>query len=145
MLSGPAAAKAAAFDMSQAHMKVGVIPRKFTRKKVLGTLGGLSALPLSAQEGKADFTLHIGSASVYRLVLDNRTDEAHPLHLHRDTFELAKIGAAATSGVWKDVVFASAMTKVELNLTVSNPGPTLFQCHNQIHMDYGYMTMFQYM
>jgi FtsP/CotA-like multicopper oxidase with cupredoxin domain len=44
--------------------RVQVIPRKFTRREVLGTLGGLAALPLSAQEEKADFTLHIGPASV---------------------------------------------------------------------------------
>jgi FtsP/CotA-like multicopper oxidase with cupredoxin domain len=81
----------------------------------------------------------------YRLVLDNRSDEAHPLHLHRHTFELAKIGPAVTAGVRKDVVVAPAMTKVEVNLTASNPGPTLFHCHNQTHMDYGFMTMFEYM
>jgi FtsP/CotA-like multicopper oxidase with cupredoxin domain len=81
----------------------------------------------------------------YRLVLDNRSNEAHPLHLHRHTFELARIGSAATAGVWKDVVVAPAMTKVEVNLTASNPGPTLFHCHNQTHMDFGFMTMFEYM
>ncbi|MGA8684665.1 MAG: multicopper oxidase domain-containing protein, partial [Candidatus Sulfotelmatobacter sp.] len=25
-----------------------------------------------------------------------------------------------------------------------NPGPTLFHCHQQLHMDYGFMTMVQY-
>lgn len=80
-----------------------------------------------------------------RLVLDTRSDETHPLHLHRHTFELAKIGPAATAGVWKDALVAPAMTKVEVNMTASNPGPTLFHCHNQTHMDYGFMTMFQYM
>ncbi len=27
---------------------------------------------------------------------------------------------------------------------VDNPGPTLFHCHQQLHMDYGFMVMLQY-
>ena len=32
----------------------------------------------------------------YRFAFNNRTSEAHPLHLHRNTFELVRIGANAT-------------------------------------------------
>ena len=46
----------------------------------------------------------------YRLAFNNRTAEAHPLHLHRNTFELVRIGARATSGVRKDVIVASAVS-----------------------------------
>ena len=80
----------------------------------------------------------------YRLVFDNRSDEAHPVHLHRHTFELTKVAGAPTSGVFKDVVVVAAKTQTEVDLTANNPGLTLFHCHQQMHMDYGFMTLMEY-
>jgi FtsP/CotA-like multicopper oxidase with cupredoxin domain len=80
----------------------------------------------------------------YRLVLDNRSDEAHPVHLHRHTFELKQIAGVATSGVRKDVVVLPAKSAVEVELVANNPGLTLFHCHQQMHMDYGFMAMMKY-
>jgi FtsP/CotA-like multicopper oxidase with cupredoxin domain len=80
----------------------------------------------------------------YRLVFDNRSDEAHPLHLHRHSFELTKVDGKATSGVLKDVVVVSAKSQVEADFTADNPGLTLFHCHQQMHMDYGFMNLMEY-
>ena len=80
----------------------------------------------------------------YRLVFDNRSDEAHPVHLHRHTFELAKIAGVPTSGVYKDVVVVAAKSQTEVDLIANNPGLTLFHCHQQMHMDYGFMTLMEY-
>jgi FtsP/CotA-like multicopper oxidase with cupredoxin domain len=80
----------------------------------------------------------------YRLLLDNRSDEAHPVHLHRHTFELKKIAGVATSGVRKDVVVLPAKSVVEVELVANNPGLTLFHCHQQMHMDYGFMALMKY-
>jgi FtsP/CotA-like multicopper oxidase with cupredoxin domain len=80
----------------------------------------------------------------YRLVFDNRSDEAHPVHLHRHTFELTKVEGVATSGVFKDVVVVRPKTQVEVDLVANNPGLSLFHCHQQMHMDYGFMAMMQY-
>jgi FtsP/CotA-like multicopper oxidase with cupredoxin domain len=80
----------------------------------------------------------------YRLVFDNRSDEAHPVHLHRHTFELTKVEGVVTSGVFKDVVVVRPKTQVEVDFVANNPGPSLFHCHQQMHMDYGFMTMMQY-
>jgi FtsP/CotA-like multicopper oxidase with cupredoxin domain len=80
----------------------------------------------------------------YRLRFDNQSDEAHPVHLHRHSFELTEFAGKATSGVMKDVVVVPAKTQVEVDFTASNPGPTLFHCHQQLHMDYGFMTMMRY-
>ncbi|MGD0300541.1 MAG: multicopper oxidase family protein [Bryobacteraceae bacterium] len=80
----------------------------------------------------------------YRLVLDNRSDEAHPVHLHRHTFELTKVEGVATSGVRKDVVMLRPKSQVEVDLVANNPGLTLFHCHQQMHMDYGFMAMMEY-
>jgi FtsP/CotA-like multicopper oxidase with cupredoxin domain len=80
----------------------------------------------------------------YRLVFDNRSDEAHPVHLHRHTFELVKIAGVPTSGVHKDVVVVGAMSQTEVDLVANNPGLTLFHCHQQMHMDYGFMALMEY-
>jgi FtsP/CotA-like multicopper oxidase with cupredoxin domain len=80
----------------------------------------------------------------YRLVFDNQSDEAHPVHLHRHSFELKKVAGVETSGVMKDVVMVPPRKQVEVEFVASNPGPTLFHCHQQMHMDYGFMTMIEY-
>ncbi len=80
----------------------------------------------------------------YRLRFDNQSDEAHPVHLHRHTFELTRFAGKTTAGVMKDVIVVPAKKQVEVDFTADNPGPTLFHCHQQLHMDYGFMTMLQY-
>ncbi len=80
----------------------------------------------------------------YRLIFDNQSDEAHPVHLHRHSFELRKIAGAETRGVMKDVVVVPARKQVEVDLVANNPGPTLFHCHQQMHMDYGFMALIEY-
>lgn len=80
----------------------------------------------------------------YRLKFDNQSDEAHPIHLHRHSFELKNFAGMQTSGVMKDVVVIPANRIVEAEFVANNPGPTLFHCHQQLHMDYGFMTLIQY-
>jgi FtsP/CotA-like multicopper oxidase with cupredoxin domain len=80
----------------------------------------------------------------YRLVFDNRSDEAHPVHLHRHTFELVNVAGVPVSGVLKDVVVVQPNSKIEADLIADNPGITLFHCHQQMHMDYGFMALMRY-
>lgn len=80
----------------------------------------------------------------YRLQLINRTADDHPLHLHRHTFEVTKIDGVPLSGLNKDVLVVSANSAAEVDFTANNPGPTLFHCHNQAHMDMGFMTLLRY-
>ena len=80
----------------------------------------------------------------YRLRFDNQSDEAHPVHLHRHSFELTKFAGVATSGVVKDVVVVPPRRQVEADFVADNPGPSLFHCHMQLHMDYGFMALVQY-
>ena len=80
----------------------------------------------------------------HRLVFDNRSQDDHPVHLHRHAFELVSIHGAPTGGVYKDVVIVKARTRVEADLVANNPGPSLFHCHQQDHMDMGFMTLFRY-
>ncbi len=80
----------------------------------------------------------------HRLVFINRSRDDHPIHLHRHAFELITVRGTPTSGVFKDVVLVKAGTKVEVDLVADNPGATLFHCHQQDHMDAGFMTLFRY-
>jgi FtsP/CotA-like multicopper oxidase with cupredoxin domain len=72
-----------------------------------------------------------------RMVFDNRSDMAHPVHLHRHTFELA-------SGVHKDVLMVPAHSRLEADILADSPGPALFHCHQQLHMDFGFMALARY-
>lgn len=80
----------------------------------------------------------------YRLKMDNQSDEAHPIHLHRHSFELINVAGKPTGGILKDVVVVPANSVVEADLVADNPGLTLFHCHQQLHMDYGFMTLVKY-
>ncbi len=80
----------------------------------------------------------------YRLRFDNQSDDDHPVHLHRHSFELKDVAGKSTADVFKDVVVVPARKTVDVELLADNPGATLFHCHNQMHMDFGFMTLFQY-
>lgn len=78
----------------------------------------------------------------YRLVFDNQTDDSHPLHLHRNSFELTNVYGKATAGVMKDVVLVKGYRKIAVDFAPQMDGLTLFHCHQQLHMDYGLKTLF---
>ena len=80
----------------------------------------------------------------YRLVFRNRTDDAHPVHMHRHSFELVEINGKATAGIIKDTVVVPGYGRVAVDLVADQPGLTLFHCHNQQHMDYGFKALFRY-
>jgi FtsP/CotA-like multicopper oxidase with cupredoxin domain len=90
----------------------------------------------------------------YRLQFINKSMDDHPLHLHRHSFELRALGAPLTAargaapdeigGIMKDVVLIDAQTRAEVEFTADNPGASLFHCHQQNHMDLGFMMLFAY-
>ena len=89
-----------------------------------------------------EFVLKQGTR--YRLVFHNRTDDSHPLHLHRHQFELAEIRGKATGGILKDTVVVPLYGRASVDFTADQPGLTLFHCHIQQHMDYGFKALFRY-
>ncbi|HTA40845.1 MAG TPA: multicopper oxidase domain-containing protein [Bryobacteraceae bacterium] len=89
-----------------------------------------------------EFVLKQGTR--YRLTFHNRTDDAHPLHLHRHLFEIAEIYGKPTSGVIKDTVVVPTYGRASVDFTADQPGLTLFHCHIQMHMDYGFKALLRY-
>ena len=79
-----------------------------------------------------------------RLMFDNQSADDHPVHLHRHTFEVVRVGDRRMSGVMKDVVVVPAWKQVEVDVACVHPGLSLFHCHQQFHMDMGFMAMLRY-
>ena len=87
---------------------------------------------------------HLREGKRYRIRMRNASDDIHPIHLHRHSFELTRIAGQATSGVMKDVVMVGGYQEAEIDFVANNPGLTLFHCHQQLHMDFGLMALFDY-
>jgi FtsP/CotA-like multicopper oxidase with cupredoxin domain len=88
--------------------------------------------------------LPLTNGTRYRLLLHNDSQDIHPVHLHRHAFELRKINGKSMSGIRKDVVLLPTSSTTEVTFTANNPGKTLFHCHQQDHMDSGFMMLFDY-
>ena len=68
----------------------------------------------------------------YRLVFRNGSGDQHPIHLHRHTFEVTRIGNREMSGLKKDVINVMPLETVEVDFIADNPGDTLWHCHQQL-------------
>ncbi|WP_433527491.1 multicopper oxidase family protein [Nocardia pseudovaccinii] len=77
----------------------------------------------------------------YRLRLRNATDDIHPIHLHRNTFEVTRIAGTPVAGLRKDVVMLGGYQEMDIDVVADQPGLSLLHCHQQLHMDYGFMTL----
>jgi hypothetical protein len=112
-----------------------------------GALNGFNQWLLNGEAFSMDtmkpvYTVHEGRR--YRLKFRNASDDIHPLHLHRHSFELVRVGGKQTAGVIKDVVMLGGFQEVEFDFVADHPGLTLFHCHQQLHMDFGFMFLFNY-
>jgi len=81
----------------------------------------------------------------YRLAMTNKSGDNHPVHLHRHTFEVTKVGDKATAGVMKDTVNMTRFSTVEIDFVADDPGPSLLHCHHQDHQDEGFMGVVTYL
>ena len=105
------------------------------------TINGV-AYPMTGEMMPASF--HLTQGKRYRIRMQNATDDIHPIHLHRHSFELTKIFGKSSTGIMKDVVMLGGYQETEIDFVANDPGLTLFHCHQQLHMDFGFMTLFDY-
>ena len=113
-------------------------------KKIPGGHGGFNRWTINGKSYPHTDPLMVQTGKRYRMIFRNESDDAHPLHLHRHSFELTKVYGKATSGILKDTVVVNANKIVEVDFTADNPGNTLFHCHQQLHMDFGFMALMKY-
>ena len=115
---------------------------KFTAQS--GAAGGFDRFAIdgvSFSMQKMQPLLHLRSGRRYRFRLHNATDDVHPIHLHRHNFEITSVAGFPTAGVQKDVVMIGGFQEMTIDFT-ARPGPALFHCHMQQHMDAGFMALF---
>jgi FtsP/CotA-like multicopper oxidase with cupredoxin domain len=116
-----------------------------TFEKIPGGRGGYNKWTINGKSWPATnplFTVQQGKR--YRLVMHNNSGDRHPVHTHRHTFEVAKIGDKSISGLMKDTLSLSRFSTAEINFTANDPGPTFFHCHHQDHMDEGFAGLITY-
>jgi FtsP/CotA-like multicopper oxidase with cupredoxin domain len=119
-----------------------VIPLRFESK--FHGQGAVATWTINGKSFPQTDTIMLKKGLKYRLQMLNRSGDDHPLHLHRHTFEVTSINAQPLAGLNKDVVIVPANETLEVDFVADNPGATLFHCHNQTHMDFGFMTLFRY-
>jgi FtsP/CotA-like multicopper oxidase with cupredoxin domain len=88
--------------------------------------------------------IEVRAGKRYRLLLRNGSGDQHPIHLHRHTFEVAQIGKRQMSGLRKDTINVMPLDTVAIDFVADNPGDTLWHCHQQLHMDLGFMQLIKY-
>ena len=109
----------------------------FNRWTINGT-----AFPNAPMKMAASFQVREGKR--YRIRMRNYSNDIHPIHLHRHSFEITRFGGRSGAGVFKDVVMLPGYGEAEVDFVADNPGATLFHCHQQLHMDFGFMALFDY-
>ncbi len=113
-------------------------------EKVPGGPHGINHWLVNGKEYPHEREFLLRQGRRYRLVFHNRSDDSHPLHMHRHLFELVELNGKPTAGIMKDTVIVPAFGRATVDLVADQPGLTLFHCHIQQHMDFGFMALFRY-
>jgi FtsP/CotA-like multicopper oxidase with cupredoxin domain len=113
-------------------------------EKIPGGSGKFNTWLINGKPYPHDHEFVLQRGARYRLVMHNRTDDAHPMHLHRHLWELVEINGKKTAGILKDTVVVPYNGRVTVDFTANQPGLSLFHCHLQQHMDYGFKALFRY-
>ncbi len=118
---------------------------RLTFEKVPGGRGGYNRWTINGKSWPNTnplFTVQEGKR--YRLVMNNNSGDTHPVHTHRHTFEVTKVGNTSISGLMKDTLSMPRFTTAEIDFLADDPGATFFHCHHQDHMDEGFAGLITY-
>jgi FtsP/CotA-like multicopper oxidase with cupredoxin domain len=114
-------------------------------EKIVGGHGGFNRWTINGKSWPDAERLTVKAGRRYRFVMENKSGDDHPIHLHRHTFEVTRIAGKTTSGIRKDTVNIPRRQSAEIDFVADDPGLTLFHCHMQLHMDFGFMALMTYM
>jgi FtsP/CotA-like multicopper oxidase with cupredoxin domain len=118
---------------------------KLTFEKVPGGRGGYNRWTINGKswpDTNPLFTVQEGKR--YRVVMNNNSGDVHPVHTHRHTFEVSKVGDTPMSGLMKDTLSMPRYSTAEIDFLADDPGDTFFHCHHQDHMDEGFAGLITY-
>ncbi len=78
------------------------------------------------------------------LIFDNRTNMAHPMHIHGHVFEVTEINGKKINGRKGDTIDVLPHSTVKVVLDTDNPGIWMLHCHILYHQAGGMMTTVNY-
>ncbi|MBI4184797.1 MAG: multicopper oxidase family protein [Proteobacteria bacterium] len=78
------------------------------------------------------------------IVMRNRTEMSHPMHLHGHHFQVVGIDGTRLDGAKRDTVLVPPVGEVAIAFDADNPGKWMFHCHHLYHMAAGMMTTLEY-
>jgi len=113
-------------------------------EKIVGGHGGFNRWTINGKSWPDVDPLLVKQGQRYRITMENRSGDDHPVHFHRHTFELTRIGQRTTAGILKDTVNVPRRQSIEIDFVADDPGLTLYHCHMQLHMDFGFMGLMNY-
>jgi FtsP/CotA-like multicopper oxidase with cupredoxin domain len=113
-------------------------------EKIPGGHGGFNRWTINGKSWPDVDPLVVKAGQRYRITMENRSGDDHPIHFHRHTFELTRFGGKTTSGIRKDTVNVPRRQTVGIDFVADDPGLTLYHCHMQLHMDFGFMALMKY-
>ena len=109
-------------------------------EKIPGGRGGYNRWTLNGKSWPDTRSLlQTETGKRYRVAMTNKSGDNHPVHLHRHTFEVTKVGDKATAGLMKDTINMTRFSSVAFDFVADDPGPALLHCHHQDHQDEGFM------
>jgi FtsP/CotA-like multicopper oxidase with cupredoxin domain len=121
-------------------------PSGETREFDLSLSGGMmgsDAWTINGKRYPKTDPLRVRRGDRVRVRLGNMSMEAHPMHLHGQSFRLLAVnGERLAQPVVKDSVDVEAhMGSVVVEFTAHNPGDWFFHCHKPMHMDGGMIVL----
>src|SRR5258708_14139402 len=87
------------------------------------TINGV-AYPMTGEIAPASF--HLKEGKRYRLWMRNASDDIHPIHLHRHSFELTSLAGKPTAGIFENVLMLGGFHKTSKDFFLCDPPLTPF-------------------
>ncbi|MDR7553951.1 MAG: multicopper oxidase family protein [Armatimonadota bacterium] len=127
-----------------------VLPRAWGQERsfellLSGGMMGSDVWTINGKQYPRTDPLRVHAGDRVRVRFENHSMEAHPMHLHGQSFRVLAVGSARyREPIVKDSVDVEAhMGSVLLEFTAHNPGDWFFHCHKPMHMEGGMITLAQ--
>jgi FtsP/CotA-like multicopper oxidase with cupredoxin domain len=110
-----------------------------------GGMMGADAWTINGKQYPHTDPLRLRTGDRVLVRLHNMSMEAHPMHLHGQSFKVLEVnGRHFSQPIVKDSVDVEAhMGSVAIEFTAHNPGDWFFHCHKPMHMEGGMITLAQ--
>jgi FtsP/CotA-like multicopper oxidase with cupredoxin domain len=108
-----------------------------------GGMMGSDAWTINGKQYPRTDPIRLRQGERARVWLVNHSMEAHPMHLHGQSFQVLAInGQPLAQPLVKDSVDVEAhMGAVQIEFMATNPGNWFFHCHKPMHMEGGMITL----